>query len=323
MEALRSATRILITTHKNPDGDALGSAAAFGRIAQSLGKEVRIFCETPTPDHLEWLPMPAKLVHSMEELGDWHFDTLTVLDCADQYRAGPEMAELLTAPFAERKYRILCIDHHTGNPLYGDENWVDPNYCATGAIIGELARSLRIPLAGALGKALYLAVASDTGSFSYANTNAQALHLAAEIVDNGLSVSEFTQEYEYNWSLARMRLWGQLMNEIRLECDGAIVVSVVTAAHLEQYGLKPNALEDYASWLRRLAGVKVVLFARTAKHGTKISLRSMGDVNVQAVAARFGGGGHIAAAGIDMPGEPGEAAARILPVLSEQVLAGT
>ena len=312
---LEQSSRILAVAHKDPDGDAIGSIAAFAHMLLAQGKDVRLFCETILPDHFAWLPLPAPLVRSFAELGDWRPDLVAALDCADEDRTGREMAAFIRT--REAGTPLICIDHHIGNPLFADANWVNTAYCATGAMIGELARHCGIPLKGSFGEALYLALVSDTGSFTYSNTNAHALGMAAEIVENGLSLAAFTEQYENIWSISRMHLWGQLMHEVRLECDGAVAVSVVTSKRLQSYGLTFSALENFASWLRRLKGVKIVLFAYSSKHGTKISLRSTGGVNVQAIAARFGGGGHIAAAGVNMKGEPGPNAEIVLQAVKE------
>ena len=318
IDLLHASTRVLAVTHMNPDGDAIGSLAAFGRVALALGKDVRLYCVTPIAAHLAWLPLPAPLVRSLAELETWQPDLVVVLDCADEKRAGEEMEALLVAVKAAPRAHgpaTACIDHHTGNPLFAHANWVDSTQSATGAMVALLAKEFGQPLSGGLGEALYLALVSDTGSFSYANTTALALQLAADIVADGLNVAAFTSKYENNWSIARLHLWGQIMAEVDLYCDGALVVSVVTQEHLDRFEAKPTDLENFASWLRRIQGVRVVLFARVSRKGTKISLRSMGDVNVRDVAAKFGGGGHVGAAGIELAVKPQEAAAMVLAEL--------
>lgn len=307
-----SSKRVLAATHMNPDGDAIGSLSAFGHIAARLGVDVRLYCESIIPSHLDWLNYPVPLITNLAALGDWHPDCLVLLDCADEKRTGAEMAAF-TAACSEKEASCggivtVCIDHHIANPHFAAVNWVDPSMSATGVMVALLAKELGLPLAGDLGEALYFAIVSDTGSFSYANTTAQALELAAEIVRNGLSVADFTIKYENNWPLGRMRLWGSLMGEVQVLCGGKVVVSVVTDEHLARYGCKRTDLEGYASWLRRLAGTKVVLLSRSSRNGSKISLRSMGDVDVQKIAAELGGGGHKGASGVDMAQNPREAA---------------
>ncbi len=320
---IKAAKRILAVTHANPDGDALGSLAAMGHIAVSLGIDTRLFCESPLPDHLAWLPLPAPLARTTADLTAWRPDLVVFLDCADEQRAGQQMEDFIKACRAAggiprpdgdvcASTELMCIDHHVGNPLFADHNWVNPASCATGAMVADLALELGLPLSGQLGEAVYLALSSDTGSFTYANTTAQALDLAALIVKEGLSIANFTEKYENNWSLARMHLWGALMREVSLHCGGAAAMSVVTQETLDRFGAERTDLENYASWLRRIKGVRVVILVRVSANGSKVSLRSMGDVDVREIAAMFGGGGHMAAAGADMPMPPAEAAESIL-----------
>ena len=313
---LASAKRILAVTHMNPDGDAIGSLVAVGHVAKALGADIRLYCETPIPPHLDWLNSPTPIIQSLRELGEWQPDRVIFLDCADEGRAGPEMAAFIASCRAGeplcRGVKTMCIDHHIANPHFADCNWIDPAMSATGEMVALMAKDLQIPLAGDLGEALYLAIVSDTGSFSFGNTSALSLDLASEIVKNGLDIASFTARYENNWTLERMHLWGELMREVKILCNGKVAVSIVTEEHLRRNNTRATDLEGYASWLRRLAGTKVVLLSRVSKKGTKISLRSSGDIDVQEIASSFGGGGHKAAAGIDMTENPRDAASIIL-----------
>ena len=311
-QAMSAAKRILGVTHANPDGDAIGSLVSLGLIAASLGIDVRLYCETPLPYHLDWLNSPTPIISSLETLAPWRPDQVVFLDCAESSRAGQDITAFIAACREESPVQTLCVDHHTANPHFADTNWVDSSMSATGIMVALLAKELGIPLSGDLGEAICLAIVADTGSFSYANTSALALELTAEIVRNGLSIGAFTTKYENHWTLDRMQLWGVLMQEVQVLCNGKAVVSVVTEAMLERYNAPHAYLEDYASWLRRLANSKVVMLARPSRTGCKISLRSMGDVDVQQIAAQFGGGGHRGAAGIDMAEEPPAAAEKVL-----------
>ncbi|MCL1939860.1 MAG: DHH family phosphoesterase [Desulfovibrionaceae bacterium] len=317
--AVVSARRTLIVSHINPDGDAVGSCAALARIIQDLGNEARIFLHSGVPDYLSWLPLPAPLLRSLAELDGWKPDLVLFADCGDMDRPGEDISAFMRGESIHLPRNGIVtanIDHHISNPDFADINWVEAERSATGELVGLLAESLNIPLSGELGEALYLAIVSDTGNFSYTNTSADCLAMAARIVDLGLDVGRFTANYENNWSLARMHLWGRLMAEITLHEQGAIVCSVVPRRYLQELGLDKDALEGYASWLRKLRGVRVALFVREdGPSHTKISLRSMGDISVHEVAALFGGGGHAAAAGADLNLPPQEAADRVLEAL--------
>jgi phosphoesterase RecJ-like protein len=244
-----------------------------------------------------------------------------MVDCADAPRGGPELHQLISGEnAASPAVPVLNIDHHTSNKGYGAVNWVVPESAATGELIGLLAEAAGMSLGGALGQALDLAISSDTGNFTYSNTSASCLEMAGRLVRDGLDVGAFTDKYENNWNLARMHLWGRLMSEISLHENGAVALSVVPRRYLDELGLGKASLEGFASWLRKLAGVRVGLFIREDKPNyCKISLRSMGDVDVQKVAARFGGGGHVAAAGAEISLSPSETAEQVLAALREQL----
>ena len=318
--AVVSARRTLIVSHVNPDGDAVGSCVALARIIQELGNDPRIFLQSGVPDFLSWLALPSPLVHTLAELGEWKPELLLFVDCGDMHRAGEEISAFMrgeNARMPRKEIMAANIDHHASNLNFADVNWVDPECSATGELVGILAEKLGIPLAGELGEALYLTLVSDTGGFSYANTSADCLAMASRIVSLGLDVGRFTTKYENNWTLARMHLWGRLLSEISLHEQGSVVCSVVPKRYLQELGLNKDALEDYASWLRKLRGVRVALFVREdGPSRAKISLRSMGDVNVHEVAALFGGGGHAGAAGAELNLPPREAADLVLEALS-------
>ena len=317
--ALASARRVLIVSHVNPDGDAVGSVVALAHIVLHLGHEARVYLQSGVPEALSWLPLPAPLVRSLGELGGWTPDALVFADCGDMHRPGKELTAFMQGevPTLPRQNIVTVnIDHHISNPGFADVNWVEPESAATGELVGRLAEECSLPLTGGLGEALYLAVASDTGNFSYSNTGAGCLALAARIVAQGLDVGAFTNNYENNWTLGRMHLWGKLMSEVTLYAGGAVACSVVPKRYLDELGLGKDALEGFASWLRKLRGVRVGLFVREdAPSYSKISLRSMGDVELHPVAAQFGGGGHAAAAGAEIHLPPDEAAERVLQAL--------
>lgn len=322
--ALRKAKHVLIATHVNPDGDAVGSASALAHIALRLGGEARIFLQSGMPGYLSWLPLPVPVVENLAALSSWTPDLLLACDCGDARRAGPELEPHLSGlGTTDRKWPGLVtanIDHHVSNPGFADINWVEPQRAATGELVGLLAEHLGLSLDGDLGQAVYLALVSDTGNFTFSNTSPGAFGMAARIAASGLDVAEFTNKHENIWTLNRMHLWGRLFSEVRLHAGGAVASAVVHREYLDVLGLDNEDLEGFASWLRRLRGVRVGLFVREDTPGvSKISLRSMGDVNVQAVCAVFGGGGHAAAAGAEVGLGPEEAVQAVLAEIMKQL----
>lgn len=316
-DAITKARRVLVATHLNPDGDAVGSAVALAHIASHSGAEARIIFGAGLPDFLSWLPMPVPTVKTLKELGSWKPDLILVADCGEINRAEPDVAALLSEEFSSAKganrFVVVNIDHHVSNPGFAHLNWVEPQRSATGEMVGILAEHMGIPLEGDLGQAIYLALVSDTGNFSFSNTGPDCLALAARLVACGLNIADFTAKYENTWNIRKMRLWGRLLSEVRLDAGGAVAFSVAFKKYLDEFGLTKADLDGFASWLRRLRGVRVGFFIREdSPSRCKISLRSMGDFDVQEVAALYGGGGHAAAAGAELSLPPEEAAAKVL-----------
>lgn len=315
--------KILIVTHINPDGDAIGSMTALALVAKAQGSTVRLMCQSPVPDNLAWVPLPEKMVHSIAELSGWVPDLLVTVDCGDPHRAGKDVE----AFFNGAKFpgwdtvKSLNIDHHRDNPEAATVNWVEPTAGATAELVGLLAEHCGLPLTGELGEAVYLGLVSDTGNFTFSSATASVIDMAARIVAQGLRVEEFTQKHENNWSLGRMHLWGELFSNINSHLGGQVVSIVISSEQLKKHGANASDLEGFVSFLRRLKGVKVSLLAREKPSvGCKMSLRSMGgegSVDVQAISARFGGGGHRSASGIEFALPPEEAVKRVLEALTE------
>lgn len=323
-QTLLRAERILIATHINPDGDAIGSAAALAHIAKGLGRQARLLLPAPLPFHLSWLPLPVATAKNTAELGGWTPDLLILADCGDAERAGPELAAFFsegTLPGKGWEQTVsVNIDHHISNMGFASLNWVVPDSASTGELVGLLAEHLGLPLTGDLGEAVYLTLVSDTGNFTYANTSSSCLAMASRILAAGLDIAAFTNKFENTWTIARMHLWGKILSEISLHGNGTIACCIVPRRYLDELGLGNDALEGFASWLRRLSGVRAALYVREDAPGhSKLSLRSMGDVDVQAVAALFGGGGHAAAAGAELALPPQEAAAVALAELEARM----
>lgn len=324
-ELLAAKNKVLITAHLNPDGDALGSMVAVAHLCLALGKEARIVNLSKLPTFLDWLEIPVPTVASYAELSGWLPDLVVYLDCAMPDRVGPDGAALAAGQRLPgwEGVKILNIDHHQASPPFGDVNFIEPEAGATAQLVGLLAEHLGQPLAGPLGEAIYLGLSSDSGNFTYSSATPGLMSMAARIVAGGLRVEEFIEKSENNWSLARMQLWGELMQNLGQAAEGRVVYSVITRALLKKHQCKASDLEGFVSFLRHLQNVRVSLLVREkASSGSKISLRSMGgqaSVDVRAVAAHFGGGGHSSAAGADVNMPPEAAAKAVLAKILEAV----
>lgn len=281
----------LVTAHTNPDGDAMGSSCGMAWLLHRLGKRVIIYNESGVPPFLSWLSFPCRVISDLDEL-EFEPKRFIVLDCGDASRIGEKMHAYLAGKPS------IQLDHHLGNPNFAAVNWVDTNCAAVGEMIALLAQFMGMELSGGLGESCYLAMMTDTGHFAFGNTTPRVMELAAEILRQGLDLETFTASYEANWSFERVMLWGKLFNSISLAHNGTVAYVTLPDSLFAETGTKLSDTEGFVNYLRRISGVKVALTVREAGEGQcKISMRSHGKVDVQQVAAGFGGGGHRNAAG--------------------------
>ncbi len=296
-------THIVITAHKEPDGDALGSMLALAHGLKKLGKNVALMNATGIPTHLQWmLPHPDCVHKKLHSIG-FTPELVVVLDCGDAHRVGEDFSEKLL------HFPSINIDHHIGNPNFGSVgNWADPNMAAAGQMVAAILNALNVTLTGAIAEAIYVAISSDTGNFSFDNTTAEILLLAAHLVYQGVKVAQIHQNISNTWSLARMRLWGDLMQEFVLERQGTIAYIVVSLNKRNTYNMNKEDLEGFVNNLRRLRGTQVTFMLREdSPKCCKLSLRSTGAVDVRAMVSPLGGGGHRNAAGATLQCAPEEA----------------
>jgi len=288
-EILKNNRSFLVASHVNPDGDAIGATAALGFLLRALGKDVVLYNPSGLPERYAWLALPGPLSTRLPEvLPDW---TVT-LDCGAPERLGPELSARLDPE------RTVNIDHHLGNPDFGAVNWVDPAEPAVGAMVAKLARELGAPLTGGLAEAVYLAVVTDTGHFTYGNTTPEVLELTAELLRGGLDLEGVNARVNNQWSPRRLELWRRVLGSLELRHDGRMALAVVTRDDLDGTGTTSEDCEEFVNFLRRLRGARVcVLVRQEGPERWKLSLRSQGADDVRAVAAGFGGGGHRNAAG--------------------------
>jgi phosphoesterase RecJ-like protein len=288
-DLIRRSDHFLVAAHANPDGDAIGSSIALGYILAAMGKEFCLYNPSGVPSQYDWLPLPGPMHTNLSGAeGNWIF----VLDCGAANRVGDELHKILgSRPVAN-------IDHHLGNPNFGQFNWVDDSYAAVCAMIAELADELGVPLTGHLGEAIYLGIATDTGFFTFDNTDPRIMELGARLIRLGLKPGEINAKIRNQWTVNRFRLWGESFATTEMFFDGKVAVAYVTIGMMERTDTTSADTEEIVNFLRRMRGTRIAALLRELPDGTyKFSLRSTGADNVQAVAALFGGGGHRNASG--------------------------
>lgn len=286
----------LITGHRNPDGDALGSALALRFMIEALGKTGRIVVRDGWAPSLRHLPGMDEVVLTDTLPGGYpgEFDALFTMECPDKERCG---YEILPGP-------VVNIDHHLGNTMYGELNWVDLEAPSVGEMLLQLADELGVAIDERMATAIYVSLASDTGFFRYTNTTLRAFDAAKRLVESGANAGEISLWLNESQDPAALRLLGLCLTTLEMYADGKISVMRLTKEMLEKAGATSEHSDGISSYGRVIDGVLVAAFLKETDDGkTRVSLRAKPGVDVMQVAASFGGGGHKAAAGcrIDAP----------------------
>jgi len=307
--SIKKYNNFLITSHVNPEGDALGAELGFYSLIRKLGKRGTIVNADPLPYGYDFLP-GSKLIRRLAQgAARIDFDCLIVLDCADLKRTG-EVYKLNTG-----NKPVLNIDHHISNRMFGDVHWVDPCASSCSEMIYKLYKQLRLPLDKDAALVLYTGIMTDTGSFRYSNTSSFTHQTAVELLKFGINVPQVYRYAYENIPLADVKLLLKLLAGIKFYAQGKIVCFKITQDLLR--GRKPDIdLGDFMlSFGRAIKGVEVVILFKQIRGSNKevrINLRSQGKVDVNKVASFFGGGGHKAAAGCTLSGDITKITAKVL-----------
>jgi len=313
MSAIREGSRFLVASHVNPDGDAVGAMAAMGHLLGMMGKEAVLYNVSGLPSHFSWLALPSPIRTELPRSG---FDWIVALDCGDERRGGEELRAAMAI------HPTMVVDHHVANPEWGGRNWVEANRSSTCEMVGVLAEALGVELAGPLGEALYLGIVTDTGNFSFDNTSPECMEMAARIVRLGLEPGRVNERIQHQWSKARFALWGEALAGLRPHFDGRLGAIHVTHEQFARLGATGADCEGLTNFVLRLKGCQVAQLLREDTPGTlKLSLRSISGVNIQPVAAAFGGGGHKGAAGATIKGTIADVEPRVVAALENALKA--
>jgi len=295
-DAIRSHDRFLVTTHENPDGDALGSLLAAKLGLEQLGKDVVMYLagETPLPREYSWMPFGNLRRTLPEDAAD---RILLALDCANENRLGPDPEVLASAPL------VLNVDHHHDNTRFGGVNMVVAEASSTGEIVRDLFSELGVEVTPEIAEALYIALVTDTGRFQYANTTPKALRLAAELVEAGADVHKVFQGVYESVQFAKLKLLARALERAQIYEGGRLVVSYLLRGDFAEVGAAEPYSEGIIDYLRAVEGADMAALIREPPRGDaparRISLRSSTDeLDVSEIARHSGdGGGHRQAAG--------------------------
>lgn len=315
-DRLRSESRVLAVSHEGPDGDALGCLTAFLLLCEQLHVPCTAYIpgQSAFPPEYGWLPGVERIVRGelplIEPGGSAYF-----FDCASLLRCD-------TLPHHPAVTRVN-IDHHQDNPGYAELNLLDPAAASSTQLLHEVCKAGGFKVDRAIATALYVGLVTDTGRFQYSNTTPAAHRMAAELQESGLDVASVYRAVYESTPLPKLRLLERALCHLEVRLGGSLVTSWLGNDDFAQAGADEGHAEGIIDTLRRVHGVKVAAIARTrtrdGRPETKVSLRSTdGTVNVAALAAKQGGGGHVRAAGFTSDKDP----ASVLQWIEQQVEAG-
>lgn len=311
--------RVCLTTHVNPDGDGLGSEVGLLHLLRARGVDCVITNPTPTPSRFDFLfeglSGADRTPEAVKELR--RADVILVLDISELGRLG-----MLADTVRARGVPVGCIDHHVsdGAALPEGPRYVDSTASATGELVYELAAANQWPITAPAAKALYVALLTDTGGFRFSNTRPRTLRIAADLLETGLDPEQIYLDVYANAPEGRPRLLAEVLQTLVVEPEHGLAWVTVPPGAMERLGVSSDDLDGLVEFPRSIEGIRLALLFREASQGRiKVSLRSVGRVDVAAFARRFGGGGHAKAAGLALPGSLADVQATVLGAAREYI----
>lgn len=288
--------KFVLTTHINPDGDAIGSEMAMAGYLRHLGKEVLIINNSATPNNYQFLDRNGEIIVYDEEK---HYDLVAgadlylILDISDWDRLR-KIGTIIKNSSAPK----ICIDHHHINYTFVDIDVIYEQASSTGELVFEFLNKVAYPIQGDVAQALYTCILTDTGSFRFSNTTSKTHLMASKLLESGVNAREiYSLVYEQN-SPHKMLLMGEALCALNYECDGRLAWFVLTQHMFQKCATSHWDTEGFAEIPRSIDGVEVsLMFTELDAAKVKVSLRSKGNIVIHHIAEKFGGGGHQFAAG--------------------------
>lgn len=303
---LKEYDNYLILTHRNPDGDTLGSAFALHRALSKLNKKSMVRCGDP---------IHPKYSYLWDGIGndEIEFDKIIAVDVADKKLLGEDF---------ENKYGdnvFLCIDHHLSNREYA-ENLLLEDRAAAAVIIYEIICEMGVPFTPEMANCVYTGLATDTGCFLFSNTTPTVHRIAADVMEKGADYTFINRLMFETKTLSYLRLEQMAVSSIESHFDGKCAIMMVTRKMIEESGSSASDCDGIAAIPRKIEGVKIAVTIRERHDGSyKVSLRTVEPYDAAKICANFGGGGHHAAAGCDFDCAIQEVKNALLKVIKEEL----
>lgn len=295
---IQGGNNFLVIAHVQPDGDAISSTLAVGWLLRQWKKSFVMVNEDGVPSKLGYLPVSEQIRSDTETVAAQPFDAVICVDCADYARIGK-----ITEWIAENN-RILNIDHHPTNDRYGEVAVIREDAAATVEILFDMITSYGLALDLDVATVLYTGLLTDTGGFRYSNTTPHVMSIASELLKYGVNGNVIAERLLEKISMAQMQLIRLGLSRLSFSEDQRIGWLYITPEDMQETGALDEDLEGLVNYPRNIEGVEVgLLFKKIDQVEVKVSLRSVGLVNVAEIARSFGGGGHVRAAGCRVSGK--------------------
>ena len=295
-DLIRTHKSFLITTHVNPDADAIGSEIAFQRLLSMLEKESKIINHSITPYNLQFLDSEKVIEKYDSALHNTYCESSEVLIALDFNRAD-RMVSMQKA-FTDSKQLKICIDHHQDSEHFVDFQFIDSNYSATGHILYDFIKSTGIiEISKEIAAPLYAAIMTDTGSFRFERTTANLHRIIADLLDTGINPTEIYNQLYDESNLSKIKLLGRCLNSLMLIAENKIGYMTITQTDFSDLKTLESDTENFVNFILSIEGVKLGMLFIELKSGFKVSFRSKGKLPVNKLAGIFGGGGHTNASG--------------------------
>ncbi|MEW6350017.1 MAG: bifunctional oligoribonuclease/PAP phosphatase NrnA [Thermodesulfobacteriota bacterium] len=290
-EILRNGDDFLVVTHVNPDGDAIGSLLGMRLALEEMGKRSWALVGEQPPSQYDFLGARTKVItdpRSVNGTPSW----IIALDCADQGRISADLGRF------RPPCRLINIDHHVTNPLYGELHLVETGASCSAELAFRVLKQAGYTLSRTVGKCLYTGLITDTGGFRYPGVNSRTFQVASELLEPGIDSYDVSRHLYEEYPLSRFQLEALMLDRMEMMHQGTLVVSVLYLDDFRRLNVDTSETENLVNRLREIRGVEAgVLITQVSEQLTRVSLRSKGQLNVALIAKGFGGGGHPRAAG--------------------------
>lgn len=305
--ALENKERVLITSHVNPDGDALGSELAAAELVESFGCKAKIYNVSPTPGNLTFLDPKGKLFRLWTQrcTASWirkNFDAVLVVDTSSR-----SQLDKAADPIVESGVPLIIVDHHTIGDSFNALLFSNPASDSTGLLIAQAYDKLKVSMSPAVAQALFTAICTDTGWFRFPSVTDQTFAVVSKLVAAGAVPSVLYASLFEKFPFARLKMMGVYMDNAHQYFDGKVILTFAALSDFERFNAKSSNLEGIINQLLTIAGTHVAILlseqiGTDGKPYVKANFRSKSDYNVAQLARTFGGGGHVKASGASIYG---------------------